>query len=101
MKWEFTSWGNHYVHYYFYDIIYKLIIIKFYNFLYSFALFCIYFVNVPFLVPLVSRMCPSDTYKVWKCGKNIIIYIPIIKYYCYMFCFDYISCKEICCQIKK
>lgn len=24
-------------------------------------------------VPLVSRVCPSDTYKVWKCGSNVRI----------------------------
>lgn len=24
-------------------------------------------------VPLVSRICPSDTYKVWKCGSNVRI----------------------------
>lgn len=26
-----------------------------------------------FLVPLVSRMCPSDTYKVFKQGSNVRI----------------------------
>lgn len=30
------------------------------------------FNNFDFAVPLVSRMCPSDTYKVWKSGKNLV-----------------------------
>lgn len=52
MKWEFISWG-------WFSILYLTS-----NFYVNFHLFS---------VPLVSRMCPSDTYKIFKQGSKVRI----------------------------
>jgi len=53
MKWEFISWGR------FFEL--RIVILsQIYNI-------------VSTLVPLVSRMCPSDTYKIFKQGSNVRI----------------------------
>lgn len=53
MKWEFISWGK------FFES--RIVILSWiYNIVW-------------FLVPLVSRMCPSDTYKIFKQGSNVRI----------------------------
>lgn len=54
MKWEFISWGK---------------ILKFQYFIILNQIYNI----ILFLVPLVSRMCPSDTYKIFKQGSNVRI----------------------------
>lgn len=56
MKWEFTSWGNYKLH----------------NFL-LFLTRNIKLIIYLLLVPLASRICPSDTYKVYKQGSNVRI----------------------------
>lgn len=53
MKWEFISWGRSFG-------LNIVIIFQFYNI-------------ILFLVPLVSRMCPSDTYKIFKQGSKVRI----------------------------
>jgi len=56
MKWEFISWGRFFVR----DIFFV-----------SFQ--SVNFTIIWFLVPLVSRMCPSDTYKIYKQGSKVRI----------------------------
>ena len=47
MRWEFTSWSKSCIVFLFYCVV---------------------------VVPLLSRMCPSDTYKIWKRGNcNCIV----------------------------
>ena len=52
MKWEFSSWGK--------------IFMKKEKKVELFVLL---------LVPLVSKLCPNDTYKIYKSGKCVYIYI--------------------------
>ena len=40
---------------------------------------------------------PTKKISLYELAQILNIYANL---YCYMFCFDYISCKEICCQIK-
>lgn len=55
MKWEFISWGR-----------YFFVFVKYLSIMSILTLFF-------FLVPLVSRMCPSDTYKIFKQGSKVRI----------------------------
>ena len=59
MKWEFTSWGMK-------SIITCTILLIFYHF--------------DYLVPLVSRMCPSDTYKIYKSKSSVRIDTTLVGF---------------------
>lgn len=54
MKWEFISWGR----------FFELNIVFIFNQFHVFILI---------IVPLISRMCPSDTYKIFKQGSKVRI----------------------------
>lgn len=55
LKWDFQSWGEQFVYFY--------------------IVFCIFCV-----VPLVSRILPSDICKIYKCGANIRLDTTLVDF---------------------